>query len=512
MPFLKSLQALFSNPNGSNLINSSNHKTPESGQLTVQIDGNTFYVVRRINYFSSISELSIASIIAILKNGQFYCVRFGSIQKQISGFICFHDILEELMPLERHYSPIKQINFSISWFNPEFFCVCFATPQETKTPNFGIGCLKSKVILEMFRKMNEFVCDIPKLWVMFIQFLHSIGYFNIFNYNDFRSFSFVLFQNLFQVEKYNNKKYRQLFYSFIECLLINNCQFLIHGQSIQHVRGRISKDLIKLFSEDNPPIVNFIDEEGKRVGITFINSPIHKSNCVAVSLLTTEVHQVGPLYGFEPINFPIQNKIMDELDKYDDDDDDEPQPLKRSSANKKDTSLVKNGRFVLHGFDFVIFKTTISGYEVIQCFIKCGDGTFELFPCDFLTFLFMFNPDKRFFQLVEHFNGSIYGLVYVLIQCGLDKIFNRTATPDELHHFLIESQFGVLLQILRCEYETHKSAICAGSRDSIREIKYFKSFTRVLQMICNLLREKKNSELSPEIYELLEFMEVLIQL
>ena len=205
MPFSKSLQVLFSNPkNVSTLTHSSNHKTPESGQLTVQIDGNTFYVVRRINYFSSISELSIASIIAILKNGQVYCVRFGSIQKQISGFICFHDILEELTPLERHYSPIKQINFSISWFNPVFFCVCFATPQETKTPNFGIGCLKSKVILEMFRKMNEFVHDIPKLWVMFIQFLHSIGYFDIFNYNDFRSFSFVLFQNLFQVEKYNN--------------------------------------------------------------------------------------------------------------------------------------------------------------------------------------------------------------------------------------------------------------------------------------------------------------------
>jgi hypothetical protein len=293
---------------------------------------------------------------------------------------------------------------------------------------------------------------------------------------------------------------------------MNNCQFLIYGQSFRPVRGTISQGLIELFSGCNPPIVNFIDEERRCVGLTIYKDPDYTSTCVLVSLSTTEVCPVGPIYELNEIGDMCRiQRMIDGLKQlltissYDDDDD-KPIELKKSPAGGPNTSSVENGRFVLHGRIFLIFKTNISRRNVIQCFIECIDGTFESIPSYFLTLLFVFVPDNRFFQLNYHFDGSIDELVNSLIRYGFEKIFNGTASPDELRHFLMESHFGILLQILIREYEAHNCVIC----DAIQETTHFKNFKLVLEIIIRLYRKRKNSELSLEIHDLLQFLDLLI--
>jgi hypothetical protein len=489
------------------LIRCSDHETSGSGRLIIQINGHTFYVCQLLNSLSSVYEISIASISTIFKNGQVYCVRFGSMSKQIDGLICFHDIPKQ-MPIEGNCPPIGPIHFSVSLFDPEVFKICFATPYETTTPNFGIGFLKVKNIMEMFMKKYESEYNIQKLWFIFMNFLRHIGYFKIFDYNNFRVFSFMLFTKLVPLGG-NIKICRRLFYSFIECLLMNNCQFLIHGQSFRPVRGTISQGL----SGRNPPIVNFIDEERGCVGLTIINNPNYTSICVLVSLSTTKVCPVGPIYELNEIGdvFRIQrmtNALKQFLPRISSSYDDGPIELRRSPAGGPNTSFVENGRFELHGRTFLLFKSNISGggRNVITCFIECRDGTFESFPSYFLTLLCAFAPDNRFFQLDDHFDGSIDELFNVLIRYGFEKIFNGTASPGELRHFLMESHFGILLQILIREYEAHNCVIC----DGIQETTHFTNFKSVLEIIIRLYRERKNSEVSLEIHDLLQFLDLLI--
>ena len=227
-----------------------------------------------------------------------------------------------------------------------------------------------------------------------------------------------------------------------------------------------------------------------------------------------EVHNIGRLFN-NPIHFRIEDDIFDALTKnhpdFDEDDEDDV-PLQRTSACGNDVSLIKNGIFKIAGYKFIVFKTNICNRPIIEYFLEKIDGTFEAFPSFFLTLLHIFCPDNRFFQLDDHFDGSINRIVNEIVLSGFEAIFNRTAIPDELHYFLMESNFGIILRILIREYETHRSTLCAGSRVSIRETTHFKNFKRVLEMISRLLRERKNSELSPEIHELLQFMDVMINL
>jgi hypothetical protein len=501
------------------LIRCSDHETAgsEAGpeQLIVEIDEHSFYVCQLLNSFTSVYEILIESIRTRFENGQVYCVRFGSKLDQIDGLICFHDIPKQ-MPIEGNCHPIGPIHFSVSLFDPNVFNICFGTPYETTTQNFGIGFLKVKKIIEMFIKKYESEYNIQKLWFIFVIFLRQIGYFDIFDYNNFRVFSFILFTNFVPLGHQVHKNIRRkLLYSFIECLLMNNCQFLIHGQSFRPVRGKISQSLIKLFSGRNPPIVNFFDRTRNCVGLTILNNPRDIPMCVLVSLSTTEVCPVGSIYGlYEMINISQRydmitalKQLLPRISSYDDIDDINGSiVLKRSPAGGPNTSFVENGRFVLHGRTFLIFKSNISRRNVIQCFIECIDGTFESIPSYFLTLLFAFAPDNRFFQLDDHFDGSIDELVNSLIRYGFEKIFNGTASPDELRYFIIESHFGILLQILIREYEAYNCVIC----DAIQETTHFKNFKSVLQIIIRLYRKRKNSELSLEIHDLLQFLDLLI--
>jgi hypothetical protein len=497
------------------LIRRSDHETSGSGRLIIQINGHTFYVCQLLNSLSSVYEIAITSIGTRFETGRVYCVRFGSMSKQIDGLICFHDIPKQ-MPIEGNCPPIgPPIHFSVSLFDSDVFKICFGTPYETTTPNFGIGFLKVKEIMKMFMKKYELEYNIHKLWFIFMKFLWNIGYFKIFDYDNFRVFSFMLFTQLVPLGG-NIKICRRNFYSFIECLLMNNCQFLIHGQSFRPVRGTISPGLIELFSGRNPPIVNFIDEERGCVGLTIYNRPDYTSTCVRVSLSTTKVCSVGPIYELNNIgDVCIIQRIIDELKQllpissHDDDDDNYfngPMELRRRPAGGPNTSSVENGRFVLHGRIFLLFKSNISGCIVITCFIESRDGTFESFPYYFLTLLFAFAPDNRFLELDDNFDGSIDELGNALIRSGFEKIFNGTASPTELHTFLFRSHFGIILQILIREYEAHDCVIC----DAIQETTHFKNFKSVLEIIIRLCRERKNQQLSEKICDLFQFLDLFI--
>lgn len=507
-PNLKS--TFFPKSKQTGLIRCSDHETSGSGQLIIQIDGHTFYVCQLLNSLSSVYEIAITSIGTRFETGRVYCVRFGSRLNQIDGLICFHDIPKQ-MPIEGNCPQIGPIHFSVSLFDPKFFKVCFGIPHDKKSPNFGIGLLNLKNIMEMFMRKYESEYNIHKLWPIFMNFLWNIGYFKIFDYDNFRVFSFMLFTKLIPVGGHIHIR-RRLFYLFIECLLMNNCQFLIHGQSFRPVRGTISQDIIELFSGRNPPIVNFIDEERGCVGLTIYNVLNYASTCVLVSLSTMEVCPVGPIYVLNNIGDVCRiQRMIDELEqfflqksKYDNIDG--PMELRRRPAGGPNTSSVENGRFVLHGRIFLIFKSTISGCVVITCFIESRDGTFESFPYYFLTLLFAFAPDNRFLELDDNFDGSIDELCKSLFRFGFEKIFNGTASPDELHYFFIESHFGIILQILIREYEAHDCVIC----DAIQETTHFKNFKSVLEIIIRLCRERKNQQLSEKICDLFQFLDLFI--
>ena len=509
MPLLKSINQ---NPEtGFQLIPKTNHTTPQNGPLMITIKGEIYEVIFEEGCFSSTSQLTHASIQVLFDNGKLYSIRCreqwrfnikSSQLKQLLGFICFDNI--------------RRIQFSIIHFPPDFFCVRLGIPYDNTTPNFGIGCLKVKAVIDIFKKriQSEFrKINIQQLWFEFVHFLVRIGYFNIFNYNDFRSFSFLFFLKMFPFGNHVRKENRfNMFYSFVEYLMMGNRCFIIHGQNIRPVRGNLHSGLVQLFSERIDNVVNFVDDKTRCVGMTAIRSPDHMSTCHIVSLKTMKVRDIGPLFDLKT-HYRIEYDIMKVLtgnhpDPDSDSDFSSPFPLQRNPACRTDVSLIKNGFFEFHGNNFIIFKTFYSNRPIIQCFLQIENETFEIFPSFFLTLLHLFCPDNRFFQLDDHFDGSIDGLVNAIVQCGFEPVFDGTATSAELHYLLMESQFGILLQILRSEYETHKDSL----RRSIRETTHFKSFKRVLEMIFRLLIERKNSELSPEIHELIQFMDLLIQL
>jgi hypothetical protein len=517
MPSLKSI-----NPaTGFQLVPKTNHTRPQNGPLIITIDGEEekYEVVFDSSCFPYRYKLTPVLIQELFDNGKLYpilcreqlrCNINSSQLKQLFGFICFDNIPTQL-------DPIGPIQFSILHFPPEFFCIRLGTPYDNTTSNFGIGCLKVEAVIEMFKKRIQLKLqsiNIYQLWFEFVHFLNRIGYFNIFDYNDFRSFSFHFFLKMFSFGNHIRiNKRLNMFYSFVEHLMMRNRCFIIHGQNIRPVRGKLYPQIIKLFSEKFDPVINFCDDESQCVGITVLKAPVHTSTCHLISLETMEVINIGPLFN-NPIHFQVEDDIIKYITETypDDDEKEEVVPLQRTSECGNDISLIKNGIFTIAGYKFFIFKTDICNRPIIEYFLE-KNGTIEAFPSFFLTLLHIFYPDNRFFQLGNHFDGSINRIVNEIVPCGFEAIFNRTVTHhDVLHHFFIESNFGIILRIMKSEYETHKSSLCDGSRDSIRETIHFKNFKRVLQMIVRLLRERKNSELSPEIHELLQFMDVMIQL
>jgi len=518
-----------------------NYIIPINGSLIIIFNGNNYEVLFETGCFSSTSKLTPFSIHKLFDCGKLYSVQFNeqwrigiksSELKQFSGFICF-DYIPELNPLTANFSS-NQVKFSIFHFPPEFFCILSARQYDSSTPNFVFGCLKVKAVIDMFKniiqskvesKVKKIIMTFRQLWLEFVYFLVRIGYFKIFNYNDFHLFSFIFFLNMFPLGYHIRKEIRlNMFYSFIEYLMIGNRFFIIHGQNIRPVKGRLSSnnvnEIIRLFIGKLPPIINLIDDKTGYAILTQVKDPIYMSECYIIHLETMKILCVFSLFDFEPRLEPrleIKNIIMKKLfppssSMTDSDDDDDSCLLQRRPASGIHLDLIQNKCEEHDERRFIVVKLYIGNRPIIQCFLQKRDGTFEIFDSVFSTILHIFKQGNIFFQFQDYFDGSMEAFIKAIVQCGFEPIFNGTASFKQLHDFFMESHFGDLLKILMCEYETYKSDLCDGSRKSIRETTHFKSFKRVLEMILKLVRKMNISELSPEIDKLLEFLDVLIKL
>jgi len=513
-----------------------NYTIPINGSLIITINGKDYEVLFETGCFSSTSKLTPFSIHKLFNCGKLYSVQFNkqwrigiksSELKQFSGFICF-DKIPELNPLTANFSS-NQVKFSIFHFPPEFFCILSARQYDSSTPNFVFGCLKAKEVIDMFKKIiqskveskvKKTIMNFWQLWLEFVHFLVRIGYFNIFDYDDFHSFSFIFFLKMFPLGHHIRKEIRlNMFYSFIEYLMIGNRFFIIHGQNIRPVKGRFSSDklnvIIELFFGKLPPIINLIDDKSGYAILTQVNDPIHMSKCYIIHLETMKIISVLPLFDLVP-SLQAVNTIMKTLppssSMTDSDDDDNSCLLRRGRAGGIDLGLIQNKCEEYDKCKFIVVKSYIGNRPIIQCFLQKRDGTFEIFDSVFSTILHIFKQGNIFFQFQDYFDGSMEAFIKAIVQCGFEPIFNGTASLKQLHDFFMESHFGDLLKILMCEYETYKSDLCDGSRKSIRETTHFKSFKRVLEMILKLVQKMNISELSPEIHKLLEFLDVLINL
>ena len=529
MPLLKSINQNLET--GFQLIPKTNHTTPENGPLIITINGEIYEVIFDVDCFSSTSHLTPRLIQNLFNNGKMYRVRCreqlrfnikSSQLKQLLCFICFDNIPQQL-------GPIEPIQFSILHFPSEYFCILSARQYDSSTPNFGFGCLKVKEVIDMFKKIiqskveskvKKTIMNFRQLWLEFFYFLVRIGYFKIFNYNDFHSFSFIFFSNMMSKWKHIRKEIRlNMFYSFIEYLMIGNRFFIIHGQNIRPVKGRLSSnnvnEIIKLFIGKLPPIINLIDDKSGYAILTQVNEPIHMSKCYIIHLETMNVISVLPLFDLEP-RLEIENIIMKTFpppsSMTDSDDDEPPFLLQRRPADGINLNLIQNKCEEHDEHRFIVVKSYIGNHPFIRCILQKRDGTFEIFDSVFSTILHIFKQGNIFCQFQDYFDGNMEAFIKAIAECGFVPIFNKTATRGELDYFLMESKFGFLIKILRSEYETHKSDLCDGSRKSIQETTHFKSFKRVLEMILRLVREMNISELSPEIHKLLEFLDVLINL
>jgi len=514
-----------------------NYTIPINGPLIIIFNGNDYEVLFETGCFSSTSKLTPFSIHKLFNCGKLYSVQFNkqwrigiksSELKQFSGFICF-DKIPELNPLTANFLS-DQVKFSIFHFPPEFFCILSARQYDSSTPNFVFGCLKVEAVIDMFKKIiqskveskvKKIIMTFRQLWLEFVHFLVRIGYFKIFDYDDFHLFSFIFFLKMFPLGHHIRKEIRlNMFYSFIEYLMIGNRFFIIHGQNIRPVKGRLSSnnvnEIIELFFGKLPPIINLIDDKSGYAILTQVNDPIHMSKCYIIDFETMNVISVLPLFDLVP-SLQAVNTIMKTLppssSMTDSDDDDDSCLLQRRPAGGRiDLDLIQNKCEEHDERRFIVVKSYIGNRPIIQCFLQKRDGTFEIFDSVFSTILHIFKQGNIFFQFQDYFDGSMEAFIKAIVQCGFEPIFNGTASFKQLYDFFMESHFGDLLKILMCEYETYKSDLCDGSRKSIRETTHFKSFKRVLEMILKLVREMNISELSPEIHKLLEFLDVLIKL
>ena len=334
------------------LVLTTNHTTSENGPLMIRINGKIYNVVFDASFFLYTYQLRHELIQALFDNGKLYpilcreqlrCNINSSQLKQLLGFICFDNI-------PKQPDPIGPIQFSILHFHPEFFWVCLGTPYDNSTSNFGIGCLKVEAVIDMFKKIIQsklLNINIYQLWFEFVHFLVRIGYFNIFDYNDFRSFSFRFFLKMFPFGNHIRINKRiNIFYSFVEHLMMGNRCFIIHEQNISPVRGRLSPQIIELFSQQLNPVVNFYHAESKCVGITVLKDPVHTSTCYLVYLKTMEAIYIGPFFDLKKHLQVEKDYIIKHItETYPDDDDDDDKteevvPLQRTAACGNDVSFI----------------------------------------------------------------------------------------------------------------------------------------------------------------------------
>jgi hypothetical protein len=519
---------------GSHLINVSNNRTLQHEyELIVTINGIRYRVVR--DEISSRPHILIEDIPTHFKTGFPSVVKLTNFRgDEMLCLICFYHIPSPSDVFSCLRFP--PIHFSIYAFKHEdFIDVRFALNSDENSPNFALGCFNVYSFIQEFRRATLLKYHIPVLWKMLIDALCKIGYFDIYDYHDFQTTVFVLFQRMIIFPE-NFRDLRELFYSFVQRLLAMNSWFLIVDKFIQPVR-RPSQGLIRLFSDlKNPPIVNFINPVSGVVGLT-------KSEGVGidfrfifalVSLRTTEVSVVDSSNESECcLNASKELDDIAGLFASDDNDYDCP-PLRRTPASIN-TSAITQGFSRFGPLELIIFKIGNS----INVFIKRSDGTFDNFNFYFFILSKMFAVGDEFDQFKNHLTYFSYilikDLVKGLLECGFLPIFDGTATTEQIRVFLIKSDFGCVLQGLRHEIEgfserLHKQCLIKYNEevkkgevenptpvkvlleahlDSIRENDFIRDFKRIFEFLLEKLGNR--DDLTPEIQEILHFLGQLVE-
>ena len=507
---------------GSNLICSSNHTTPPYGHLTVVIDGISYQVIHEtanMEYY-----LSIGMITDFFKEGIQSLVRFSSSHIHKIGFICFNNIL----PFSRSYElfsqlPNPQMNFSVYLFTESLITIQFAKQTNKDAPNFALGHFNVRSFIQQLRIMMDSLREyrIHVLWKMFVHALHRNGYFDIFDYNDFQSIVLVGFLRLFTFVN-SPHVLRNLFCLFVQRLLSNNCWFMIFGDKYRPIRGRPSRALIELFWNGRcPPIVNF-------VGLDCVGVITNRLECALVSLSTTNVCILGSINdddsrGQQPSCF---SKILLDLFPCDDCDDfdDGDSCLLRRQPTGLDTKCIKPTFSKFGKGHLVVFK--LGNY--MKMFIVYGDGTFKNFSPYLFILMNMWSVDDSLSQLTNQFEEfpCIHKgwLINALLECEFEQIFDETitATMEQIKAFLLNSSFGVVLQLLMMNFEGFEEQLRRryhhqDSPDetfethiaSIQENRFLMDFRCVFEFILNKLGGSEHLE--PEIKRILQFLDQLVK-
>jgi hypothetical protein len=442
----------------------------------------------------------------------------------INSFITFHDI-PTILP---------QITFSVYRFEKgKFMDVRFAQKSDRNSPNFALGGLDVYSFIQEFRRASSHEHLIPVLWKMLIDALRNIGYFDIQNHNDFQTTVFLLFQRMLSFQQ-DSPNLRKLFYSFVQRILAKNAWFLIVEQSIQCIRPP-SRELIELFYDaENPPIVNFIDHDSNIVGLTKHGAGMGYLECryTLVSLSTTKVqivHDDSYAQEFRDNGQESKSVLSHLFREY----DPNCPPIVRQYPVK--TPAILQGFSNIGPRQLVLFKTKNS----IDVFGIQPDGTFERFPPELLILSKIFEVGDRFNQLTKYFSHSyvrtLEDLVEGLVKCGFFPIFDGTVMREQFSYFLFESDFGCVLQRLRCEIDgfpkrledqcllqyleevrkqevenpTPVGDLFEARLHSIRENDFIVDFNKIFVFLLEKLGNR--DDLTPEIQEIVLFLEQLVK-
>ena len=519
------------NQHTSQLVEVSEHRTDKTdNRLIIVIEGKKYTVVRQT--LTSTQSITIGMIPNLFQSGVPVCVELRSeLWNKKICLICFEHIPEiprQFFHSSQHFS-IPQLNFSVCVFKKDLISIFQAKNSDDCSHQYiALGHFNFMSFIEQFKRISSNEWRIPVLWKMFVHSLCEIGYFDFFDYNHFMSIVFNLFQRMFSL---NEKRLpvrpdvlKELFFSFIQRLLMKNSWFLICGELIRTVR---SSALIDLFSDlQNPPIVNFIDRELGFIGVSKTSGVGNdfKLNFFLVSLKTKEVIPVG----VEDRTWYPDNGNGSQDDENIDDFDDG--PLERT-VSYSNPFYIMQGITLFGTHTLIIFKLGSS----ITVFIQRKDGTFEYFNIYLLILLHALDNDEILDEWTFQFTRFPYvgssNLTKGLEQCGVLKILEGTATLEEIYKFFYVSDFGVVLKVLRqklpefqerlhahysmkyqeeTNHEQKQGLIqyrCNSRIYSIKSNRFINDLVCFLTPVLEQLQERR--DLTPEIIEILQFLKEL---
>lgn len=494
------------------------HTTSQQTYVIVMIDGKQYQIVCGVSSGYLLVEdiprqfqIGVPSAVVLKTNSG----------DMVNCFIIIHDI--PTIP--------PQITFSVYRFEKgKFMDVRFAQKSDRNSPDFALGGLDVYSFIQEFRRKYSHEHRIPVLWKKLVNDLRNIGYFDIQNHNDFQTTVFLLFQRMFFFPQHS-RNLQELFYSFVQRILAKNACFLIVDQSIQSIRPP-SRELIERFYDaENPPIVNFIERDSNIVGLTKHGAGMGCLECsyALVSLSTTEVRIVhDDSYAQKFVDDGQESEsVLSHLFP-----DSGCPPLKRQ--HHVDTPAILQGFSNIGSQKIVLFKTGNS----IDGFIK-RDGEWFEFPPELLILSKIFEVGNEFNEFTEYFSHSYVrtpkDFVEGLVKCGFKLIFDETATREQFSYFLIQSDFGCVLQKLRCEINgflkrlreecilkyqkevekqevenpTSVKDLFEARLHSIRENDFIMNFNKIFVFLLDKLRNR--DDLTPEIREIVLFLEPLVE-